>query len=370
MDKTRDSSRSFRLLLTGGGTGGHLFPAVAAAEAMRERYPDSAILFVGTKRLLDRQSLTQAGFQVKTILSFGLKGKRLLELIKACLVLPVALVQAVIVLVRFRPDVVLGVGGYVTGPVVATAWLLRIPTVIHEQNSIPGLANRLLGRLARRVCLSIPVSNRFFAEEKTVLTGNPVRREVCELAGHLKETNDAFTVLVLGGSQGAHGVNELMVSLFSASSGLPAGIRIIHQTGARDADWVAQRYHAAGVNAEVAAFFHDMATIYTKGDVAVSRAGATTLAELAVVGMPALLIPYPHAADDHQRENGNWYVAGGGALMFAQDQAGAARIGAEITDLAHNPERRQAMAKAMAARGTTEAATRLVDVCLEAADGR
>ncbi|MEJ2057184.1 MAG: glycosyltransferase, partial [Desulfofustis sp.] len=166
---------SLRLLLTGGGTGGHLFPAVATAEKVMTCLPGSQTLFIGTRRRLDRDSLSRYGFTVKTIHSYGLKGKSPGELAKALLVLPLSLIESGYHILRFRPDVVMGVGGYVTGPVVAAAWMLGKPTLIHEQNSVPGLANRLLGRLVRRICLSLPQSESFFPAHKSVVTGNPVR---------------------------------------------------------------------------------------------------------------------------------------------------------------------------------------------------
>ena len=360
--------QGFRLLLTGGGTGGHLFPAVATAEQLSSRLPESAILFIGTDRRLDRRHLERCGFAVRTIHSYGLKGKRPLELLKALAVLPVSLIEACWQILRFRPDVVCGVGGYVTGPVVAAAWLLRRPTVIHEQNSVPGLANRQLGRLVDRICISLPDSARFFPAGKTQLTGNPVRRPILDARQRcVHPAGDTKTLLVLGGSQGAHRVNELVSeALIARAESLP-GFRVVHQTGPADEQWVGQRYRQAGVDCQVAAFFNDMAEVYRQADLVVSRAGATTLAEISVLGLPAILIPYPHAADDHQQRNARWYANSGGAMMFAERELTAEQLGELITQLLVDRQRLQQMSTAMAGLGIADAADRIVDICLAVA---
>lgn len=366
-DKTTEK-HAFRLLLTGGGTGGHLFPAVATAEKLSSRLPESAILFIGTGRRLDRQHLERSGFAVRTIHSYGLKGKRPVELLKALAVLPISLIEACWQILRFRPDVVCGVGGYVTGPVVAAAWLLRRPTVIHEQNSVPGLANRQLGRLVDRVCISLPESARFFSEDKTTLTGNPVRRPILEaIKQRERPENTAQTVLVLGGSQGAHRVNELVTEAVLARSETLGGLRVIHQTGSADEGWVSQRYRQAGIDCLVASFFNNMAELYAQADLVISRAGATTLAEISVLGLPAVLIPYPHAADDHQQRNAQWYVESGGAVVLVQEGLTAERLGEQMADLLGDRQRLQSMSAAMAGLGIADAADRIVDICLEAA---
>lgn len=368
MSATTVGKHAFRLLLTGGGTGGHLFPAVATAEKLVSRLPESAVFFVGTGRRLDRQHLEHCGFAVRTIHSYGLKGKRPLELFKALAVLPVSLVEACWQILRFRPDVVCGVGGYVTGPVVAAAWLLRRPTVIHEQNSIPGLANRQLGRFVDRICISLPDSARFFPAGKTRLTGNPVRGPILEvLQQRTRPAGDTRTLLVLGGSQGAHRVNELVCEALATRAESLGGLRVIHQTGASDEAWVGQRYRQAGIDCQVAAFFNDMADVYRQADLVVSRAGATTLAEISVLGLPAILIPYPHAADDHQQRNARWYADSGGATVFAERELTAERLGEQIAALLGDRHRLRQMSTAMAGLGIADAADRIVDICLAVA---
>jgi UDP-N-acetylglucosamine--N-acetylmuramyl-(pentapeptide) pyrophosphoryl-undecaprenol N-acetylglucosamine transferase len=317
---------------------------------------------------MDATSLAQYGFSTRGIHCQGLKGKGLLALLQALLLLPLSFVEALWHILRFRPHLVVGVGGYVTGPVVAAARIMGRPTVIHEQNSVPGLANRKLGGLATRICLSLPGSESFFPAGKTVLTGNPVRcqiRELAEQSSSVKK-NNKVTILILGGSLGAHRVNELVLeALTQYGKLLPSGIELIHQTGVKDQEMVRSAYEQAGIHATVAAFFTDMAAIYARSDLVVSRAGATTLAELAVLGKPALLIPYPYAADDHQYRNGRYYVDSGGAVLLVEHELTGRKLADSLAALAGSPGRLQKMAEAMRAMGCPDAAERIVDVCLE-----
>ena len=362
-----DSAGPIRLLLTGGGTGGHLFPAVATAENLSSRSTGSEVLFIGTKRKLDREYLRRFGFSVKTIHSYGLKGKKVPALLKALAVLPVSLCEACYHIMKFRPHVVCGVGGYVTGPVVAAAWLLRKPTLIHEQNSVPGLANRKLGRLAERICISLPQSAHFFPAGKTVLTGNPVRDKILAASSVDKKETDTLTLLVLGGSQGAQAINRLMVEVLCDYQDDFPTVRVIHQTGKQDEETVRRAYADGGVDAEVSAFFTDMASMYQQADLVVSRAGATTLAEIAVMGKPAVLIPYPHAADDHQRSNAAWYVESGAAVALDQDGLTPEKLADALGTITNSPERRTRMSRAMKELAMPDAADRIVDICLELA---
>lgn len=352
-------------MLTGGGTGGHLFPAIATAEALCDRLPGSEVLFVGTKRKMDKASLEQYGYATRSIHSKGLKGKNFLSLLQGLLVLPLSCLEAMFHIVRFRPHLVVGVGGYVTGPVVLAARLLGKATLIHEQNSVPGLANRKLGSLVSRICLSLPGSEKSFPEEKTVLTGNPVRKELLELSEKRKVTKkNTFTLLVLGGSLGAHGINKLVTGAFALGFSGMEQIKVIHQTGPLDADTVKADYKKNNINATVAPFFNDMAAIYGEADLLVSRAGATTLAELSVLGKPALLIPYPYAADNHQEKNAEFYVQGGGAKMFIEKNLTAKTLAEQLVELVGNPEELEKMGTAMRNKAFPKAAERIVDECL------
>ena len=358
-------ARPLRLMLTGGGTGGHLFPAIAAAEAFRAEYPGTEVLFIGTHRKMDAASLDRHGFAGCSIDCFGLKGKNPVNLLKALAVLPFSMLQAMGHIRRFRPDLVLGVGGYVTGPVVAAARLLGIPAVIHEQNSVPGLANRKLARIVDRICLSLPDSGGFFPAGKTVLTGNPVRQGIVELARQRREAEgSAMTVVVLGGSQGAHALNTLVADAFCGPGGERLrDVRLIHQTGETDEGPVKARYREAGISAEVAAFFRDMPAVYRQADLLVSRAGATTLSELAVLGLPAILVPYPFAADNHQEKNADYYVRRGGALQFRERDLTGAALADTLLRVIEDRAGRQRMGEAMRAAAFPDAAGAIVDVC-------
>ncbi len=361
------NDKPIRLLLTGGGTGGHLFPAIAAAEELCDRLPGSQVMFVGTNRKIDTTSLDRYGYAVRSIYCYGLKGKSLPHLIKAVAALPVAFLQALRIIRAYRPDVVLGVGGYVTGPVIAAAKILGKKTVIHEQNSIPGLANRKLGSLAEKICLSLPQSAGYFPREKTVLTGNPVRKPILQLgvARRKKRLQAKKTLLVLGGSQGAHGLNKLVTEAL-CQHGLMMPFRVIHQTGAADCDGVRQNYQESDIDCRVEPFFHDMVEIYQEADLLVSRAGATTLAEIAVLGLPAFLVPYPYAADNHQQKNAEYYVDGGGCRSCPEIQLSGKQLAKDIEELLENDTLRSNMADKMRELALPEAASRIIDVCLGA----
>ncbi len=359
------AGKPIKLMLTGGGTGGHLFPAIAAAQELCGRNPGSKVMFIGTRRKLDKTSLLEYGYEVKSILCYGLKGKSLLHLIKAVVALPLGFIQAVMHILAFRPDIVVGVGGYVTGPVVAAARICGRKTLIHEQNSIPGLANRKLGGLVDRICISLPQSAGYFPSEKTVITGNPVRKKLLELAAAPERKCDPAkkTLLVLGGSLGAHRLNEL-VSEALCHHGVSQPFQVIHQTGAADCQIIRQKYTESSIDARVEPFFADMAEIYAAADLLVSRAGATTLAELAVLGKPAILVPYPHAADNHQQRNAEYYVEGGGCRSFAEKDLTGRMLAQQINELLLDDEQRKIMATHMKELAVPQAASNIVDVCL------
>ncbi len=326
------------------------------------RFPAAEVLFVGTERLVDARALQDRKFSTATLSSGALKGKSLAGGLRTLLQMPMSIGRAGRIIHDFKPDLVFGVGGYVTGPVVLAAKIFGIATCIHEQNSIPGMANRILGKVVSRVFVSIPGSETFFPAGKSVLTGNPVRRELLEKGG--SEKKKKLTLLILGGSQGAHMVNTLAAGGLAAIKGLPANFQVIHQTGFQDEEKIRQIYEQSGIQARVAAFFDDMATVYREADLVVSRAGATTLAELSVLKIPALLIPYPHAADDHQTQNGRYLVEAGAAKMFHEKGLKKEALGEEILKLLLEPETRHAMAAKMAQVAFPQATEKIIDSCL------
>jgi UDP-N-acetylglucosamine--N-acetylmuramyl-(pentapeptide) pyrophosphoryl-undecaprenol N-acetylglucosamine transferase len=357
-----------RIIITGGGTGGHLFPGIALAAALRQQFSDCEIMFIGTKRQLDRDTLVGLDFQQESITCMGLKGMGLTHRIRSLASLPKAVLEAHRLIKQFQPELVFGVGGYVTGPVLLAARLLGVPSCIHEQNSIPGLANRLTARFVNKVFVSIP-GNYPFPLAKTVVSGNPVRTEILAAAEQKQRQQEAakpFTLLVMGGSLGAHRINMLMLeamAIIKKQQSVP--FRLIHQTGAADAEQVRAGYAAVDIEAEVAPFIKDMAAVYAQADLAVARAGATSLAELAVMGLPALLIPYPHAADDHQAANASYYVAGGGARMYREEELDAGRLAAAIMELVKNADELAQMGAAMRQVAVPDAAERILADCME-----
>lgn len=355
-----------RLMIAGGGTGGHLFPGVAIAEELRAREPGAAVRFVGTAKGIEARVLPDLGWELDLIEVSGLKTVGTLGALKGLLRLPRALLQARRVLKAFRPDAVIGVGGYASGPIVLMARLAGIPTAICEQNSIPGLTNKLLGRVARAVFLSFAESQRFFKARKVHMTGNPVRRDLLGkllTVGATPATpDDAVHVLVCGGSQGAVAVNEL-ASAALASLAPTTKLSIVHQTGERDLAATTQRYAAAGLAADCRAFIKDMASAYQRADLIIGRAGATTVAELAIAGKPAIFIPYPFAADNHQEINAREMATAGAALSFRQADLTAAGLADALRPLLTEPATRARMGAAMKALAKPGAAAAVVDWC-------
>jgi UDP-N-acetylglucosamine--N-acetylmuramyl-(pentapeptide) pyrophosphoryl-undecaprenol N-acetylglucosamine transferase len=304
-----------------------------------------------------------AGYPLELLEVSGLKRVGVVKLLRGLGRVPVALARSLAIVRRFRPDVVLGVGGYASGPVVLAAALAGYPTAIQEQNSVPGFTNRTLGRFARAVFVAFEEARRYFPAAKVALVGNPVRRKFVESAGHAGGAGGAPSLLVVGGSQGARAVNELVLEaadLLARRGALPA---LVHQTGASDADRCRERYRALGLEgrAEVRPFIEDMAGTLAQASVVVGRAGALTLAELAIVGKPAVLIPLPTAADDHQSRNAAAFAAGGAAVMLAQSQATGAVVAETVAALLGDGARRAQMGAAMRALGHPRAAAEIVD---------
>ncbi|MBI4510171.1 MAG: undecaprenyldiphospho-muramoylpentapeptide beta-N-acetylglucosaminyltransferase [Deltaproteobacteria bacterium] len=354
-----------KLIIAGGGTGGHLFPGVAIAEELKARDPSAEILFVGTARGIEARVLPRLGWPLALIKISGLKTVGILGAIKGLIRIPLALWQSLQIVRRIRPDAVIGVGGYASGPVVLAAWLCRVPTAILEQNSIPGLANKILGRIVRNVFLSFEHTRVFFAAKRILMTGNPIRADLQKRLDSHKETirdpNAPFRVFCFGGSLGARAVNNVMVEATMALKEQGKPPHVVHQTGKDDREAVALRYQAAGIPADVLEFIDDMASEYARADLVISRAGATTVAELTAIGRPAILIPYPFAADDHQAKNASELQRAGAAVVFRQADVDGPRLAASIRDLMDNRATLGMMGAAMKALGRPNAACAIVD---------
>jgi UDP-N-acetylglucosamine--N-acetylmuramyl-(pentapeptide) pyrophosphoryl-undecaprenol N-acetylglucosamine transferase len=363
-----DKTHTIRLIVTGGGTGGHLFPGISLAQAMLRAYPDAEVLFIGTERKVDKKSLSDVGFETTTIKSQGIKGKKCSAILKALFQQPLALWEASKIIRKFKPDLVFGVGGYVTGPVILAARLLGVTTCIHEQNSIPGLANKLLGYIADKIFVSLPGSEKYFPADKTILSGNPVRDNIIKASREAKSksSQEPSTLLILGGSQGARRLNSLMLEAAeNCLAGLSPPPFIIHQTGGHDEDHVRRKYRELGLNARVQAFYTDMAEIYPQADLVISRAGATTLAELTVFHKPVIIIPFPYAADNHQEINGRYLVEAGAGLMFRQTDLTGEKLGLEIKRILADKKLLAEMAENSGKVAKPEATETIVNACMK-----
>lgn len=351
------------VVIAGGGTGGHLYPGIAIARELLGK-PGNTALFIGTEQGIEARVLPKEGLPVRFITAGKLKGMKLRSIIKTVISLPAGVVQSLRVLHQVRPDVVIGVGGYASGPVALAAWGLRIPLLIVEPNSYPGLANRKLGRLADKVVLSFPGtgSQRFFSTAKTVTTGPLVRTGIDEgdrnsaLAGFRLDAG-RFTVFVMGGSGGAHAINMAMQEAASLLRDVPE-LQVLHQTGEKDVDIVTRGYRDAGIRAAVLPYIHDMAGAYAAADLVVSRSGATTVAELAVCGKRAILIPFPFAADNHQEYNARTLAERGVAEVVLQKDLTPDRIAGLIRKYAS-----QGAGSEPAAKMRKNAAEEIVRIC-------
>ena len=330
------------MVIAGGGTGGHLYPGIAVAHALKKRDPRTVVTFVGTARGIEARIVPQEGFELDLIRSAGLKGKSAGAVARGVGLLPLSALDAWQTLSRRRPDLVIGVGGYSSGPVLAIAAARSIPTLLLEQNAIPGLTNRWLARLVDAAGVTYESSLRYFHGHGFV-SGNPVREAFLSI-GPRPATVTERRILVFGGSQGAHAINQAMVAAATHVRDIPGPCAIVHQTGERDLEAVKAGYAAAGIVADVRAFIADMPHQMAEADVVVCRAGATTLAELTAAGRVGILIPFPLATDDHQRANARTIEAAGAAVMLDEKDLTGERLGAELTALLTDDDRRLTMA--------------------------
>jgi UDP-N-acetylglucosamine--N-acetylmuramyl-(pentapeptide) pyrophosphoryl-undecaprenol N-acetylglucosamine transferase len=352
-------------MIAGGGTGGHLFPGIALAEEVSTRHPANDVVFVGTRRGLEARVVPANGYKLETITSRGLKGMGLLRLLLGVLTLPLSFFESWWLLRRYKPDVVVGVGGYSSGPVVMAAWLSGVPTAVQEQNALPGATNKILGRFVKSVFLAFDEARRFFPAAKIHVIGNPIRRKLLDNYLRSSTPHEKFTILVFGGSLGAKGLNSRVIDALAHLEDLKAELKFIHQTGKNDLDMVREGYRAKGFDADVLEFIDDMSGAYAQSELVICRAGATTLAELTVCKKAAILVPFPFATDDHQAVNGSALVNAGAAVMFREAELTGEKLAAEIRSLKSDGERRKKMERAAGMLGRPEAAKELADVCVD-----
>jgi UDP-N-acetylglucosamine--N-acetylmuramyl-(pentapeptide) pyrophosphoryl-undecaprenol N-acetylglucosamine transferase len=353
---------ALRVVIAGGGTGGHLYPGIAVARELLARRPDAVITFAGTSRGIESRVVPREGFALDVLRSVGLKGTSPAALVRGLAILPRSLLDAWGIISRRSPSLVVGVGGYSSGPVVLAAALRGVPTLLLEQNAVPGLTNRLLSRIVSAAAVTFESTASFFGRRGFV-AGNPVRPEFFATESEPGPQGGLPRVLIFGGSQGAHAINVAMVE---ASPRLAAagGMDITHQTGERDLELVRSAYGAAGLTARVEPFLFAMDREMKRADVIVCRAGATTIAELTAAGRAAILIPLPSAADDHQRRNAEILTKDGAAEMIEQKDLTGELLATQIIALASDAARRSRIAEAARRFARPDAAMVIVDRAL------
>ncbi len=332
-----------RVVIAGGGTGGHLFPGIAVARELIKRTDGAEVIFVGSERGIESRIIPKEGFDLKFIRTEGLVGKGLLDTLSSAARIPASLKDSFAILRDIKPDLAFGVGGYSSGPLMMSAVLMGIPTMIHEQNTVPGLTNKILGRFVDTIALTYHESMSSFPKEKVFLSGNPVREEILKgdkARGYetFSLDRELFTIFVFGGSSGARHINKAVTESLKHLEEYREDIQFLHQTGEADLVPVREMYHSMGFKGTVISFAHEMADAYAIADLVISRAGATTLAELAACGKPAILVPYPYAAGKHQESNARKFVDIGAAQMILDEDLSGKRLSESINGLLGNPD--------------------------------
>lgn len=352
-----------RLLIAGGKTGGHLFPGIAIARKFLSLSEGNEALFIGTKSGMEARVLPREGLPVRMVASSGIRGLGIAGMIKGLALIPVTIAQAAMTVRSFKPHAAVGVGGFVSGPAIVAAWLLRIPTAIQEQNASPGWTNRILGWLVDVVFVSFEESKKYFPANKVIIAGNPVRENLFQTSngsGDLRLDNldkRRQTLFVLGGSQGARPVNRAILDFMRSNPVMRDRLNVIHQTGAADFDDVQREYREMGYNkALVAPFIHSMNDAYRTADLVVARAGAGTVFELMALGKPSVLIPFPQAAGDHQTVNAMSLASRGAAVMVRQSEIIDGALSRTLKELLASPEKIREIGEKARSMAKTEAA--------------
>ena len=354
-----------RVVIAGGGTGGHLYPGIALARALMRHDMDIEISFVGTQKGIEAKVLPREGFNLKTILSAGLIGKKKISRWVSWFKLPIGTAQSMCFLIRKRPGLVVGVGGYVSGPLVLSAWILRIPILIHEQNSIPGMTNKWLGKIADKIAVSFKESSASFPKEKVEVTGNMIREEFCQPKEASSKPDVPFRILVLGGSQGAHSINMAMLEALQSISEKKGDLHITHQTGEADYELVSKQYKESGFSSDIRPFIDDMASQYRQASLVICRAGATTLAEVTACGKMSILVPFPHAAHNHQEKNARVLEAANAGELVLDEELSGPRIAESIIQAMEDPERLETMEENSYKLGNRDATEKVRLLCME-----
>lgn len=359
-----DTKRRLNVIISGGGTGGHIFPAIAIANEIVRRHPDANILFVGAENRMEMERVPAAGYKIIGLPVMGFDRKRLWRNFKVLWKLQKSVHRARSIIRTFKPDIAIGVGGYASGPTLKSAQSAGVPTLLQEQNSFPGVTNKMLARRANAICVAYEGTERFFPADKITITGNPVRAAIldCKLTTTEARRKLGFDpqrplLLVVGGSLGSRTINQAVTA--SLDTFVNAGIQVLWQTGKF---YAAECARAAEGRTGIRAvpFIDDMAAAYRAADLTVSRAGASTISELQLLGMPAVLVPSPNVAEDHQTKNARALVDRDAAVMIADADA-PAQLADTVTNLLANPDRLHSMGQNVAAMALPDAAAKIVD---------
>ncbi|MGI6514095.1 MAG: undecaprenyldiphospho-muramoylpentapeptide beta-N-acetylglucosaminyltransferase [Syntrophomonadales bacterium] len=359
-----------KVIMTGGGTGGHIYPALAVARGIMHKWPRARIIFVGTRKGMEKDIIPESGFEFKTISAQGLNRSSLVKAASSALKVPIGFWQARSIIKEFNPDIVVGTGGYVSYPVVLAASIMQFKTVIHEQNAFPGLANRALGKRADRIMLTFSEAAAYFPAEKTTVTGLPVRPEILtatrrDAASFFALQEDRFTIVVFGGSRGAQRINEAVEGLVEPLSA--DGVQLIWITGEQHFAALQQSVSSSENidNVRIYPYLYNMELALAMADLVVCRAGAATLSELAVRGVPAILVPYPYAAENHQEKNARYLEKKGAALLIVDEFLDRQTLAARINELRNNKFRLLRMAQMMKKEGRPRALEDILDIIEE-----
>lgn len=362
--------RALRIVMAGGGTGGHLFPGIAIAQEFMARNSQNEIVFVSTGNPLEQRVLDKMNFALERVTVEGIKGRGLWNQTKSICKLPKGIYQAIRILSRFKPDLVVGLGSYSAGPVVLAARLLGVKIVLHEQNILPGITNRVLARFAEMIFVSFDDTKARLAPGRSKFTGNPVRQAIMNGSRQLKSEDRAeagqkpFTILIIGGSQGAHRINLTVVEALNHLHHID-DLYVYHQTGAADEKMVQDAYARHDVASTVQSFFDDMVPLYQSADLIICRAGATTVSEITAIGKAAIFIPFPYAADDHQTLNAASLTRKGAAETILEKDLTAKMLGEKIEYYAFHPDALGEMARKAGESGNPNAARDIVDYCYQ-----
>lgn len=354
-----------KVLIAGGGTGGHLFSGVAIAKQLQKEYENHRIIFVGTKNGIEARVVPKEGFKLSCISVAGLKRVGLVKTVLGLLKLPLAAIQSLWVVLRNWPDVAIGVGGYASGPVILAAWILRRPCIIIEQNSYAGVTNRILGKFVKYVITHFKRSEKFFEKTKIKQLGNPVRPEIVQRAKAIeynKENTEKLRIFVTGGSQGAHAINETLKACLPLMESLSDKISIVHQCGKADEPELKVAYEKSVIDGVATAFIDDMLSAYDNADLVICRAGASTIAEITIAGKPALFVPLPTAADDHQTMNATELAEAKGGWLVKQSEFTPQFLAGFIKDRLENAGELEEVAQKAKSLGKPDAAENVVEL--------